>query len=125
MQVTDIGSREDGKIWHRISVSSKYGYIQLCISSVLATVIRASARQTKTVRFLQVAFDTTGESFLAGDHHHGNIYVFDISTNSWMRGHEGAISSLSVHSSHSYAISTSSDNAQLWNLYTFSEKEEA
>ncbi|KTG00990.1 hypothetical protein cypCar_00006023 [Cyprinus carpio] len=68
MQVTDIGSREDGKIWHRKSASSQYG--------VLATVIRASARQTKTVRFLQVAFDTTGESFLAGDHHHGNIYVF-------------------------------------------------
>lgn len=73
MQVTDIGSREDGKIWHRKSVSSKYG--------VLATVVRnASARQTKTVRFLHVAFDTTGESFLAGDHH-GNIYVFDISRN--------------------------------------------
>jgi len=38
---------------------------------------------------------------------------------SWMRGHEGAISSLSVHSSGSYAISTSSDTAQLWNLDTF------
>ncbi|XP_016387726.1 TBC1 domain family member 31-like isoform X1 [Sinocyclocheilus rhinocerous] len=159
MQVTDIGSREDGKIWHRKSVSSKYG--------VLATVTRnASARQTKTVRFLQVAFDTTGESFLAGDHH-GNIYVFDISRNrfklvqktgqactalafnlrrtteflvaladysikcfdkdtrqpvSWMRGHEGAISSLSIHSSGSYAISTSSDTAQLWNLDTFQRK---
>uniref|UniRef100_A0A8C2EE89 TBC1 domain family member 31 n=1 Tax=Cyprinus carpio TaxID=7962 RepID=A0A8C2EE89_CYPCA len=154
MQVTDIGSREDGKIWHRKSVSSKYG--------VLATVVRnASARQTKTVRFLHVAFDTTGESFLAGDHH-GNIYVFDISRNrfklvqktgqactalafnlrrtteflvaladysikcfdkvSWMRGHEGAISSLSIHSSGSYAISTSSDTAQLWNLDTFQRK---
>ncbi len=56
----------------------------LCGSSVLATVIRnASARQTKTVRFLQVAFDTTGESFLAGDHH-GNIYVFDISRNRYI-----------------------------------------
>lgn len=55
--------------------------MHLCIHSVLATVIRnACARQTKTVRFLQVAFDTTGESFLAGDHH-GNIYVFDISRN--------------------------------------------
>ncbi|XP_067304784.1 TBC1 domain family member 31 [Pseudorasbora parva] len=159
MQVTDVGSREDGKIWHRKLVSPKYG--------VLATVIRnASARQTKTVRFLQVTFDTTGESFLAGDHH-GNIYVFDISKNrfklvqktgqastalafnlrrtteflvaladysikcfdkdtrqlvSWMRGHEGAVSSLSVHSSGSYAISTSSDTAQLWNLDTFQRK---
>lgn len=41
---------------------------------------------------------------------------------SWMRGHEGAISSLSVHSSGSYAISTSSDTAQLWNLDTFQRK---
>lgn len=158
MQVTDIGSREDGKIWHRKLVS-KHG--------VLATVIRnASARQTKTVRFLQVAFDTTGESFLTGDHH-GNIYVFDISRNrfklvqktgqactalafnlrrtteflvaladysikcfdkdtrqlvSWMRGHEGAISSLSIHSSGGFAISTSSDTAQLWSLDTFQRK---
>uniref|UniRef100_A0A671PWE3 TBC1 domain family member 31 n=1 Tax=Sinocyclocheilus anshuiensis TaxID=1608454 RepID=A0A671PWE3_9TELE len=131
MQVTDIGSREDGKIWHRKSLGAN------------------------------LAFDTTGESFLAGDHH-GNIYVFDISRNrfklvqktgqactalafnlrrtteflaaladysfkcfdkvSWMRGHEGAISSLSVHSSGSYAISTSSDTAQLWNLDTFQRK---
>ncbi len=41
---------------------------------------------------------------------------------SWMRGHEGAISSLSVHSSGSFAISTSSDTAQLWNLDTFQRK---
>lgn len=47
--------------------------------SVLVTVVR-TAQQAKTVRFLHVAFDTTGESFLAGDHH-GNIYVFDISRN--------------------------------------------
>lgn len=41
---------------------------------------------------------------------------------SWMRGHEGAVSSLSIHSSGSYAISTSSDTAQLWNLDTFQRK---
>lgn len=50
--------------------------------SVLVTVVR-TAQQAKTVRFLHVAFDTTGESFLAGDHH-GNIYVFDISRNRWV-----------------------------------------
>ncbi|KAL6489427.1 hypothetical protein MHYP_G00031680 [Metynnis hypsauchen] len=159
MQTTDIGSKEDGKLWHRKPVASNNG--------VLVTVIRsASAYQSKTVRFLQVAFDTTGESFLAGDHH-GNIYVIDISRNrfklvqktgqactalafnlrrtteylvalsdysikcfdqdtkqlvSWMRGHEGAVSSLSVHSSGRYAISTSSDTAQLWDLDTFQRK---
>ncbi|XP_051999243.1 TBC1 domain family member 31-like isoform X1 [Xyrauchen texanus] len=159
MQVTDIGSREEGKIWHRKLVTSKFG--------ALVTLIRsASARQTKTVRMLHVAFDTTGESFIAGDHH-GHIYVFDISRNrfklvqktgqactalafnlrrtteflvaladysikcfdkdtrqlvSWMRGHEGAVSSLSVHSSGCYAISTSSDTAQLWDIDTFQRK---
>lgn len=63
-------------------------FIYLCVSpfkvlfvflSVLVTVVR-TAQQAKTVRFLHVAFDTTGDAFLAGDHH-GNIYVFDISRN--------------------------------------------
>lgn len=41
---------------------------------------------------------------------------------SWMRGHEGAVSSISVHSSGRYAISTSLDTAQLWDLDTFQRK---
>lgn len=49
------------------------------VLSVLVTVVR-SAQQAKTVRFLHVTFDTTGDSFLTGDHY-GNIYVFDISRN--------------------------------------------
>ncbi|KAA8591499.1 hypothetical protein FQN60_016873 [Etheostoma spectabile] len=156
MEVTDIGNKEEGKVWHRKPTPGK---------SVLVTVVR-TAQQAKTVRFLHVAFDTTGDSFLAGDHH-GNIYVFDISRNrfrlvqktgqactalafslrrtteflvaladytikcfdkdtkqlvSWMRGHEGSVSSISVHSSGRYAISTSSDTAQLWDLDTFQRK---
>lgn len=156
MDVTDIGNKEEGKVWHRKPTAGK---------SVLATVVR-TAPQAKTVRFLHVAFDTTGDSFLAGDHH-GNIYVFDITRNrfrlvqrtgqactavaftlrrtteflvaladytikcfdkdtkqlvSWMRGHEGAVSSISVHSSGRYAITTSSDTAQLWDLDTFQRK---
>lgn len=156
MEVTDIGNKEEGKIWYRKPSPGK---------GVLVTVIR-TAQQAKTVRFLHVAFDTTGDSFLAGDHH-GNIYVFDISRNrfrlvqktgqactalafslrrtteflvaladytikcfdkdtkqlvSWMRGHEGAVSFISVHSSGRYAISTSSDTAQLWDLDTFQRK---
>lgn len=39
-----------------------------------------------------------------------------------MRGHEGAVSSISVHSSGRYAITTSSDTAQLWDLDTFQRK---
>ncbi|KAK7887136.1 hypothetical protein WMY93_026757 [Mugilogobius chulae] len=156
MQVTDIGNKENGKIWHRKSNSRK---------GPMVTVVR-SAQQFKTVRFLHVAFDTTGESFITGDHH-GNIYEFDIGRNrfrlvqktgqactalaftlrrtseflvaladytvkcfdkdtkqlvSWMRGHEGAVSSISVHSSGRYAITTSSDTAQLWDLDTFQRK---
>ncbi|KAM7420309.1 hypothetical protein PAMA_014833 [Pampus argenteus] len=156
MEVTDIGNKEEGKVWHRKPAPGK---------SVMVTVVR-TAQQAKTVRFLHVAFDTTGDSFLAGDHH-GNIYVFDISRNrfrlvqktgqactalafslrrtteflvalvdytikcfdkdtkqlvSWMRGHEGAVSSISVHSSGRYAITTSSDTAQLWDLDTFQRK---
>uniref|UniRef100_A0A3Q2ECX0 TBC1 domain family member 31 n=1 Tax=Cyprinodon variegatus TaxID=28743 RepID=A0A3Q2ECX0_CYPVA len=153
MEVTDIGNKEEGKIWLQKP------------TPVLVTVVR-TAQQTKTVRFLHVAFDTTGDCFLAGDHH-GNIYLFDISRNrfrlvqktgqactaiafslrrtteflvaladysikcfdkdtkqlvSWMRGHEGAVSSISVHSSGRYAITTSSDTAQLWDLDTFQRK---
>uniref|UniRef100_A0A8C6SLX1 TBC1 domain family member 31 n=1 Tax=Neogobius melanostomus TaxID=47308 RepID=A0A8C6SLX1_9GOBI len=70
MQVTDIGNKEDGKIWHRKPTSAK---------GLMVTVVR-TVQQAKTVRFLHVAFDTTGESFIAGDHH-GNIYVLDIGRN--------------------------------------------
>ena len=41
---------------------------------------------------------------------------------SWMRGHEGAVSHLSVHGSGRYAITTSADAAQLWDLDTFQRK---
>ncbi|MBN3306118.1 TBC31 protein, partial [Amia calva] len=134
---------------------------------VLVNLIRSAAGyHSKTVRFLHVAFDTTGDTFLAGDHH-GNLYGFDISRNrftlvqktgqactalafnlrrkteflvaladysikcfdtdskelvSWMRGHEGAVSAISVHGSGRYAISTSTDTAQLWDLDTFQRK---
>ncbi|XP_068426711.1 TBC1 domain family member 31 [Clinocottus analis] len=158
MEVTDIGNKEEGKVWHRKAAPGKG-------TGVLVTVVR-TAQQAKTVRFLHVAFDTTGDCFLAGDHH-GNIYVFDISRNrfrlvqktgqactalafslrrtteflvamadytikcfdkdtkqlvSWMRGHEGAVSSISVHGSGRFAITTSMDTAQLWDLDTFQRK---
>ncbi|RXM31286.1 hypothetical protein EOD39_7172 [Acipenser ruthenus] len=126
----------------------------------------AAGYPSKTVRFLHAAFDTTGEAFLAGDHH-GNVYTFDLNRNrfnlvqktgqactalafnlrrkteylvaladysikcfdtdtkelvSWMRGHESAVSSVSVHGSGRYAITTSTDTAQLWDLDTFQRK---
>lgn len=47
--------------------------------SLMLTVVR-TAQQAKAVRFLHLAFDTTGDSFLAADHH-GNIYAFDLNRN--------------------------------------------
>ncbi|KAK6490883.1 TBC1 domain family member 31 [Huso huso] len=160
MQTTDIGSKGNGKIWHRKpSPASSDG--------VMVNVIHSAAGYpSKTVRFLHAAFDTTGEAFLAGDHH-GNVYTFDLNRNrfnlvqktgqactalafnlrrkteylvaladysikcfdtdtkelvSWMRGHESAVSSVSVHGSGRYAITTSTDTAQLWDLDTFQRK---
>nr|XP_019573389.1 PREDICTED: TBC1 domain family member 31 isoform X3 [Rhinolophus sinicus] len=120
----------------------------------------------KVLRFLNVAFDSSGDCLIAGDHQ-GNIYVFDLSGNrfnlvqrtaqactalafnlrrkseflvaladysikcfdtvtkeliSWMRGHESSVFSISVHASGRYAITTSSDTAQLWDLDTFQRK---
>ncbi|NXM83462.1 TBC31 protein, partial [Oenanthe oenanthe] len=118
---------------------------------------------SKTVHFLNVAFNLSGDSLLAADRQ-GNIYVFDLNGNrfnlvqrtmqactalafnlrrkteflvaladysvkcfdtgtqelvSWMRGHESSVSSISVHGSGKYAITTSTDTAQLWDLDTF------
>uniref|UniRef100_A0A8C6YCC7 TBC1 domain family member 31 n=1 Tax=Naja naja TaxID=35670 RepID=A0A8C6YCC7_NAJNA len=121
---------------------------------------------SKTIRFLNVSFDCSGEFLLAGDHQ-GNIYVFDLVGNrfnlvqrtgqactalaftlrrkteflvaladysikcfdtatkelvSWMRGHDSSVSSISVHGSGRYAITCSTDTAQLWDLDTFQRK---
>uniref|UniRef100_A0A8C9RB14 TBC1 domain family member 31 n=1 Tax=Scleropages formosus TaxID=113540 RepID=A0A8C9RB14_SCLFO len=54
-----------------------------------------------------------------------SIKCFDKDTKqlvSWMRGHDGAVSSISVHGSGRYAITTSADTAQLWDLETFQRK---
>ncbi|XP_066191669.1 TBC1 domain family member 31 isoform X2 [Sylvia atricapilla] len=51
-----------------------------------------------------------------------SVKCFDTETQelvSWMRGHESSVSSISVHGSGKYAITTSTDTAQLWDLDTF------
>ncbi|NXJ93783.1 TBC31 protein, partial [Corythaixoides concolor] len=134
---------------------------------VIVNVIHSvKGYHSKTIRFLNVAFDGSGDSLLAGDHQ-GNIYVFDLNGNrfslvqrtmqactalafnlrrkteflvaladysikcfdtetkelvSWMRGHDSSVSSISVHGSGRYAITTSTDTAQLWDLDTFQRK---
>ncbi|KFP35379.1 TBC1 domain family member 31, partial [Chlamydotis macqueenii] len=54
-----------------------------------------------------------------------SIKCFDTETKelvSWMRGHDSSVSSISVHGSGRYAITTSADTAQLWDLDTFQRK---
>uniref|UniRef100_A0A8C5MW77 TBC1 domain family member 31 n=1 Tax=Leptobrachium leishanense TaxID=445787 RepID=A0A8C5MW77_9ANUR len=54
-----------------------------------------------------------------------SVKCFDTDTKelvSWMRGHDSAVTSISVHGSGRYAITTSSDTAQLWDLDTFQRK---
>ncbi|XP_030869548.1 TBC1 domain family member 31 isoform X3 [Gorilla gorilla gorilla] len=160
MQSTDLGNKESGKIWHRKpSPATRDGIIVNIIHNT-------SGYHPKVLRFLNVAFDGTGDCLIAGDHQ-GNIYVFDLHGNrfnlvqrtaqastalafnlrrkseflvaladysikcfdtvtkelvSWMRGHESSVFSISVHASGKYAITTSSDTAQLWDLDTFQRK---
>ncbi|XP_004838059.1 TBC1 domain family member 31 isoform X4 [Heterocephalus glaber] len=160
MQSTDLGSKESGKIWHRKpSPATRNGIIVNIIHTTFDY-------RPKVVRFLNVAFDGSGDCLIAGDHQ-GNIYVFDLHGNrfnlvqrtaqactalafnlhkkseflvaladysvkcfdtvtkelvSWMRGHESSVFSISVHASGRYAITTSSDTAQLWDLDTFQRK---
>uniref|UniRef100_A0A8V0YBG5 TBC1 domain family member 31 n=1 Tax=Gallus gallus TaxID=9031 RepID=A0A8V0YBG5_CHICK len=160
MPSCDLGCREHGSIWHRKpSPAARGGVIVNIIHS-------ATGYHSKAIRFLNVAFDSSGDSLLAGDHQ-GNIYVFDLNGNrfklvqrtmqactalafnlrrkteflvaladysvkcfdtetqelvSWMRGHDSSVSSISVHGSGRYAITTSTDTAQLWDLDTFQRK---
>ncbi|KAF1595597.1 TBC1 domain family member 31, partial [Eudyptes moseleyi] len=160
METCDLGGRQQGPIWHRKPVpAARRGVIVNIIHSV-------KGYHSKTIRFLNVAFDSSGDSLLAGDYQ-GNIYVFDLNGNrfnlvqrtmqactalafnlrrkteflvaladysvkcfdtetkelvSWMRGHDSSVSSISVHGSGRYAITTSTDTAQLWDLDTFQRK---
>uniref|UniRef100_A0A8D0KRG1 Uncharacterized protein n=1 Tax=Strix occidentalis caurina TaxID=311401 RepID=A0A8D0KRG1_STROC len=75
MESSDVGSRQQGPIWHRKpSPAARQGVIVNIIHSV-------KGYHSKTIRFLNVAFDSSGDSLLAGDHQ-GNIYVFDLNGNS-------------------------------------------
>ncbi|XP_036614218.1 TBC1 domain family member 31 [Trichosurus vulpecula] len=160
MQKSDVGNKESGKIWLRKPCPATR-------DGLIVNIVHTAAEyQPKSLRFLNVAFDSTGDAFIAGDHQ-GNIYVFDLSGNrftlvqrtnqastalafnlhrkseflvaladysikcfdtvtkelvSWMSGHESSIFSISVHASGRYAITTSSDTAQLWDLDTFQRK---
>ena len=54
------------------------------VVSVTNTVSNAlSSDQPRKIRFLHVAFNSSGDSFIAGDCH-GNIYLFDLHKNRYV-----------------------------------------
>ncbi|XP_057879336.1 TBC1 domain family member 31 isoform X1 [Melospiza georgiana] len=157
MERCDLGERRRGPIWSRRAGAAAPRGVMVNITHSV------QGYHSKTIHFLNVAFDSSGDSLLAGDRQ-GNIYVFDLNGNrfnlvqrtmqactalafnlrrkteflvaladysvkcfdtgtqelvSWMRGHESSVSSISVHGSGKYAITTSTDTAQLWDLDTF------
>ncbi|XP_035172904.1 TBC1 domain family member 31 isoform X1 [Oxyura jamaicensis] len=160
MPSRELGGRSQGPLWARGPGPAAGGGVIVNITHSVP------GSPSKTIRFLNVAFDSSGDSLLAGDHQ-GNIYVFDLKGNrfnlvqrtmqactalafnlrrkteflvaladysikcfdtetkelvSWMRGHDSSVSSISVNGSGRYAITTSTDTAQLWDLDTFQRK---
>lgn len=60
---------------------SKYRCSAYFLHRVIVNIIHSvKGYHSKTIRFLNVAFDSSGDSLLAGDHQ-GNIYVFDLNGN--------------------------------------------
>ncbi|XP_023080323.1 TBC1 domain family member 31 isoform X7 [Piliocolobus tephrosceles] len=164
-------AKDASKCWGRRRNKTHFRFSgvlwSLHIGVIIVNIIHnTSDYHPKVLRFLNVAFDGTGDCLIAGDHQ-GNIYVFDLYGNrfnlvqrtaqactalafnlrrkseflvaladysikcfdtvtkelvSWMRGHESSVFSISVHASGKYAITTSSDTAQLWDLDTFQRK---
>ncbi|XP_025965905.2 TBC1 domain family member 31 isoform X2 [Dromaius novaehollandiae] len=136
MQRCDLGGREQGPVWHRKpKPAARQGAIVNIIHS-------ATGYHSKTIRFLNVAFDSSGDSLLAGDHQ-GNIYVFDLNGNRFnlvqrtmqactalafnlRRKTEFLVAladySIKCFDTGKYAITTSPDTAQLWDLDTFQRK---
>lgn len=162
MQNLDVYKKDSGKIWQRKAASGSDGLILTIAHSASATL----PLNSRNVRFLHSAFDSSGDRLVAGDYQ-GNIYVFDLHANRFslvqktgspcsalaftlrrrneflvamadyslkcfdcdskelvamMKSHESIIHSISVHSSGRFAITTSSDTAQLWDLDTFQRK---
>lgn len=72
-----------------------------------------------------LAFDLRRKSeFLVGLSDY-SLKCYDVDTKemvAWMKGHESVIGNISVHASGRYALTTSTDAAQLWDLDTFQRK---
>ncbi|EDV21189.1 uncharacterized protein TRIADDRAFT_30536 [Trichoplax adhaerens] len=164
MQHLDLFKKSHGSIWHRKPIASSE-------DGLLLTITRSSLRAftpggNRTIRFTQVAFDRSGQQFLASDQQ-GNLYQFNLAKNKfksllntgvpcttlsfnlqrknealvalsdcllkcydittkevvcWMKGHDTAINSISIHSSGRYALTASNKVAHLWDLETFTHQ---
>uniref|UniRef100_A0A7N5JY07 TBC1 domain family member 31 n=1 Tax=Ailuropoda melanoleuca TaxID=9646 RepID=A0A7N5JY07_AILME len=111
MQSTNLGNKESGKLWHRKPCPAARDGFNLVQRTAQACTALAFNLRRKS-EFLVALADYS-------------IKCFDTVTKeliSWMRGHESSVFSISVHASGKYAITTSSDTAQLWDLDTFQRK---
>ncbi|CAH1780305.1 unnamed protein product [Owenia fusiformis] len=78
MQVSlDVHGKESGKIWHRKPTPGSCDGHVCTICNLMSSAISLPSRK---IRFLQAAFDATGDSFIAADYQ-GNIFVFDLDRN--------------------------------------------
>ncbi|PIK53899.1 putative TBC1 domain family member 31-like [Apostichopus japonicus] len=92
MQSLELNRKESGKIWSRKPSPSSDNGLMLKISHSKSLHLGSNGH---TIRFLQVAFDSGGDRFLAGDHQ-GNIYLFDLSRNRYQLVQKTGISSTAL-----------------------------
>lgn len=60
-----------------------HGTYAFVFNRIIVNIIHSTSDyHPKVLRFLNVAFDGSGDSLIAGDHQ-GNIYVFDLNGNRW------------------------------------------
>ncbi|XP_071817640.1 TBC1 domain family member 31-like [Apostichopus japonicus] len=92
MQSLELNRKESGKIWSRKPSPSSDNGLMLKISHSKSLHLGSKGH---TIRFLEVAFDSGGDRFLAGDHQ-GNIYLFDLSRNRYQLVQKTGISSTAL-----------------------------
>ncbi|XP_042641675.1 TBC1 domain family member 31 isoform X3 [Tyto alba] len=134
MESSDLGGRQHGPIWHRkpgpaarrgsgdsLLAGDHQGNIY--VFDLNGNRFNLVQRTMQACTALAFNLRRKTEFLVAlADY---SIKCFDTETKelvSWMRGHDSSVSSISVHGSGRYAITTSSDTAQLWDLDTFQRK---
>ncbi|WAR11356.1 TBC31-like protein [Mya arenaria] len=138
MQHLDVCGKNSGKVWHRKPTPStdNGGRVVRFMHAAFDSTgehFLAGDHQGNVFSLVQkcgtpctaLAFCLRKKSeFLVGLSDY-SLKCYDTDTRemvAWMKGHESAIHSISVHTSGRYALTTSADTAQLWDLDTFQRK---